>query len=48
MKNKIEIKVIKILKSQRCAGEAQNVAPSGDPVKIQHVSSNNRERERLG
>lgn len=45
MKNKIEIKVIKILRSQQCTGEAQNGAASGDPVQIQHVS--NREQEPL-
>lgn len=47
MKNKIEIKVIKILKSQQYTREAHNVTVSGDALKIKNVSSINKEQERL-
>lgn len=47
MKDIIEIKVIKIVKSQRYTGEGHNVVASGDPLKIQNVSSINKEQERL-
>lgn len=47
MKDIIEIKVIKILKSEQYAREADNVAASGDPLKIQTISSINKVQERL-
>lgn len=47
MKDIIEIKVIEVLKSQQYTGEAHNVAAPGDPLKIQNVSSINKEQERL-
>jgi len=47
MKDIIEIKVLKILKSQQYTGEVHNVAASGGPLKTQNVSSINKEQERL-
>ena len=47
MKDIIEIKVTKMLKSQQYTGEAHHAAASGDPLKIQNVSSINKEQERL-
>lgn len=47
MKDMTEIKVIKILKSQQNPAGTHNVVASRDDLKIQNVSSINKEQERL-
>lgn len=47
MKDIIEIKVIKISRSEQYTREADNVAASGDPLKIQNISIINKVQERL-